>query len=158
MIQFTNFVKVTDGQIVNLIICILAFVIAIVWPFVVTIFTFRRHYTMNVNHFRYLYHDLYYLKISSVADEPKYYLYVGIKYGRLLAYAIFIGLFVNQSVIGPVILIFVNLAELLIAFFLDIYRKGLYLLTRIIENILLSVVAILFLVVYGFSNKDTFSQ
>lgn len=59
-------------------------------------------------------------------------MYVGMRAMRLLAYAIFIALFVNQSIIGPVILIFFNLIEGSVAFFLDIYRNALYLLTRII--------------------------
>lgn len=67
MLQFTNF-SGKGGQAVNLVICVLAFIISIVWPIVVTIYTYRRHFTMNIKHFRYCYHDLYYLKISSVAD------------------------------------------------------------------------------------------
>ena len=53
---------------VSLIICLFAFAISILWPLIMTIYTYRQHYVMNVNHFRYCYHDLYYLKISSVAD------------------------------------------------------------------------------------------
>lgn len=87
---------------------------------------------MNVNHFRYCYHDIFYLKISSVADEPKYYLYVAVKFGKLLAYAIFIALFINQFIIGPVLLIFANIIEGTIAYFLKIYRSEYYLFTRII--------------------------
>jgi hypothetical protein len=131
MIQFTSFTA-SGGQVISLVICVLAFIVSICWPFVVTIFTYRRHYVMNVNHFRYCYHDLYYLKISSVADEPKYYLYVGLRFGKLFAYAIFIALFINQSIIGPVLLIFFNIIEGVIAYFLKIYRSGYYLFTRII--------------------------
>lgn len=131
MINFTDF-QSNGGQVISLIICILALVVSIVWPFVVTIYTYRRHYVMNVNHFRYCYHDLYYLKISSVADEPKSYLYVGIRFGKLLAYAIFIALFINQSIIGPVLLIFFNIIEGVMAYFLKIYRSSYYLFTRIV--------------------------
>ena len=157
MLQFTSF-SGKGGQAVNLVICILAFIVALVWPMVVTIYTYRRHFTMNIKHFRYCYHDLYYLKISSVADEPKYYLYVALRFGKYLAYAIFIGLFVNQTIIGPVLLIFVNIVEAVIAYFLHIYRKGFYLYTRIIENLLLCVSAILCLLIFGFSDSESLSQ
>lgn len=154
MLQFTSF-KGEGGQKLNLVICILAFIISLAWPFVVIIYTYKRHFTTNVKHFLYLYHDLYYLKTSSLCDEPKSYMYTALKSARLLAYAIFIALFVNESVIGPVLLIFFNLIDGLAAFFLDIYRTAPYLLTRIIENILLIVSAILCLVIYGFSNRTS---
>lgn len=67
MLQFTNF-KANGAQVVSLVISLFAFAISILWPLIMTIYTYRQHYVMNVNHFRYCYHDLYYLKISSVAD------------------------------------------------------------------------------------------
>lgn len=70
----------------------------------------------------------------------------------------FIALFVNQSIIGPVLLIAFNLADVINAYFLDIFRTGAYLFTRIIENILLIVSAILCMVIYGFADKDSLSQ
>jgi len=153
--QFTNFVG--DGsKKVNLVICILAFGFAFIWPFVVTIYNYYVHATTNAKHFLYLYHDIYYLKMSSLSDQPKYYLYVVMKTGRLLAYAVFIALFINQSIIGPVLLIFINLIDGAISFFLDIYRTGAYLLTRLLENILLVIAAILCLVLFGFSDDPTF--
>lgn len=154
MIQFTSF----QGNKLNLAICVLAFIFEIVWPVVVTIYTYRMHFTYNAKHFLYLYHDLFYLRISSLSDEPKTYLYVGMKALRLLSYAIFIGLFVNQSIIGPVILIFFNLLQGSVAFFLDIYRNALYLLTRIVENILLIVAAVLCMVIFGFADSTSLSD
>jgi hypothetical protein len=132
MIQFTSFKRSAEGQSLNLAACVLALIFGIIWPLAVTIYTYKQHKIMNVSTFRYLYHDMYYLKISSVADEPKSYIYVAIKYTKLLAYAIFIGLFVNQSIIGPIILIFINFTEGLIAYFLSIYRETLYMLTRVV--------------------------
>lgn len=82
-------------------------------------------------------------------------MYTAMRASRLLAYAIFIALFVNQSVIGPVLLIFFNLVDGAVAFFLDIYRTAPYLLTRVLENILLIVSAILCLVIYGFSDRTS---
>jgi len=158
MMQFTNFSATSNGQIVNLIICASAFIISAGWPIVVTIYVFKKHFTTNVNSFRYLYHDLFYLKISSVADEPKYYLYTIMRAVRHLSYAVFIGLFINQSIIGPVILIFANVADSVFSFFLDIYREGIYLMTRILENLLLSIAAVLCLVIFGFSDMSSFSQ
>lgn len=105
MVQFTSF----EGNKLNLAICVLAFIVGTLWPLIVTIYTYRKHFTTNVKHFLYLYHDLFYLKTSSLCNEPKSYMYVGMRAMRLLAYAIFIALFVNQSIIGPVILIFFNL-------------------------------------------------
>ena len=131
MIQFTNFTGEGSKKL-NLAICIIGFIIAFVWPFAVTIYTAFFTGVKYIKHSIYLYHDIYYLKISSVGDQPKFYLYTLVKTGRLLAYAIFIGLFVNQSIIGPVLLIFVNLIDGLISFFLDIYKTGAYLLTRLI--------------------------
>jgi len=106
--QFTSFVS-ESAQVINLVICVAAFVVTLLWPLVVVIYTYVKHNRMHVNHFRYAYHDIYYLKISSVADDPRSYLYVGVKYARILAYAVFIALFINQQIIGPVILIIVNL-------------------------------------------------
>ena len=83
---------------------------------------------------------------------------MGIRAGKLLAYAIFIALFVNNSIIGPVLLIFYNLIEGAVAIFLDIYRTGFYLLTRILENILLIVSAILCMVVFGFADRNSMSN
>lgn len=154
MIQFTSF-EGEGGKKLNLVICVLAFIISLAWPFVVVIYTYRRHFTTNVKHFLYLYHDLYYLKTSSLCDEPKSYMYVGMRASRLFAYAIFIALFVNQSVIGPVLLIFFNLVDGAVAFFLDIYRTAPYLLTRVLENILLIVSGILCLVIYGFADRTS---
>jgi hypothetical protein len=154
MIQFTNF-KGTGNQVISLIICVAAFITAVVWPFVVTIYTYRKHFTMNINHFRYCYHDLYYLKISSVADEPKFYFYVGIRFGKYLAYAIFIAFFINQSIIGPVLLIFFNIIEATITYFLKIYRSGYYLFTRIVENLLLCIVAIICLMIFDLTNSES---
>lgn len=148
----------SSGQIVNLIICVAALVFSGLWPVLVTIYVFKKHFTTNVNTFRYLYHDLFYLKISSVADEPKSYLYTIMKTIRLFIYASFIALSTNTSVIGPVILIFVNVADGIFAYFLDIYREDLYLATRIIENLLLSIAAVLCLVIFGFSDMSSFSQ
>lgn len=156
MLQFTHFKAAGGGQAVNLLICVLAFSFSIVWPFAVTIYTYRKHYVMSVNHFRYSYHDLYFLKISSVADEPKYYLYVGVRFGKLLGYAIFIALFINQSIIGPVLLIFFNIIEGVVAYFLEIYRSAYYLFTRIVENVLLCIAAILCLIIYA--NRSSLNQ
>ena len=94
--------------------------------------------------------------MSSLSDRPKYYLYVAMKTGRLLAYAVFIGLFINQTIIGPVLLIFINLIDGCMAFFLNIYRTGPYLLTRIIENLLLIISAILFLAILGVADDPDF--
>lgn len=106
--QFTDF-QATGGQVVSLIVCVAAFIVAIIWPIVATVYTYRSHFVVNINHFRYLYHDLYYLKISSVADQPKYYLYVLVRFCKIFAYAVFIALFISNTIIGPVILIFVNI-------------------------------------------------
>jgi hypothetical protein len=73
-------------------------------------------------------------------------------------YAIFIGLFVNQNIIGPVILLLLNIIEASMAYFIKIYRSPFYLFTRIIENILLVVAAILCLVIFGFSNSESLGQ
>ena len=110
----------------------LFFTFYLVWPFVITIYTYRRHFTMNVNHFIYLYHDIYYLKISSVADEPKYYLYVCLRFLKYFAYAVFISMLIYQSIIGPVLLIFFNIIEAAISYFLEIYRSSFYLFTRVL--------------------------
>lgn len=128
MIQFTNF----SGPVINLIICVLAFVIAVLWPVVITVYIYRKHFTTNAKHFLFLYHDMMYLKTSSLCDNPKSYLYIGFRTGKLLAYAVFIALFVNNSIIGPVLLIFYNLIDSAIAVFLKIYHSSFYLLTRII--------------------------
>lgn len=130
--QFTNFSAQNSGQTVNLVICVIAFIISVTWPIVVSIYLYKRHFTTNVNSMRYLYHDIFYLKISSLADEPKYFLYTIVKAARLFLYAFFIGLSINQSIIGPVILIFANLSDCVYIYFLDIYRDALYLATRII--------------------------
>ena len=67
MLQFTDF-EGQGGQVVNLVICVLAFVISILWPFVVTIYIYRRHFTTNAKHFLFLYHDLMYLKTTSLCN------------------------------------------------------------------------------------------
>lgn len=131
MLQFTNFTG--DGSLkVNLACCVLAFIIDFVWPIFTTIYTYKLHFTTNVKHFLYLYHDMYYLKTPSLCDQPKSYLYYVLRAIRLLAYAVFIALFVNQSVIGPVLLIFFNLVDAAVAYFLNIYRTSAYLLTRLL--------------------------
>lgn len=151
MLQFTNF----SGPVLNLVICVLAFAIAVLWPIVVTVYIYRRHFTTNAKHFLYQYHDIMYLKTSSLCDNPKSYLYIGIKMGKLLAYAIFIALFVNNSIIGPVLLIFYNLIDGAIAIFLKIFHSSLYLLTRIIENVLLIIASIIIMIIFGFADTDT---
>lgn len=151
MLQFTNF----SGPVLNLIICVLAFVIAVLWPVFVTIYIYKKHFTTNAKHFLFLYHDLMYLKTSSLCDNPKSYLYIGIRMGKLLAYAIFIALFVNNSIIGPVLLIFYNLIDAAIAVFLKIYHSSIYLLTRIIENTLLIIAAIITMIIFGFADQNT---
>ena len=55
-------------------------------------------------------------------------------------------------------MIFYNLIHGAVAFFLDIFQSGFYLLTRIIENILLVVSAILALVVFGFADNSNMSH
>ncbi len=78
------------------------------------------------------------------------------RFGKLFAYAVFIALFINQSIIGPVLLIFFNIIEGVIAYFLKIYRSGYYLFTRVVENIMLCITAILCLVIYA--NGDSMGQ
>ena len=109
LLQFSAFQQSNGGQAFNLAVCVFFFIFYLVWPFIITIYTYRRHFTMNVNHFIYLYHDIYYLKISSVADEPKYYLYVSLRFLKYFAYAVFISMLIYQSIIGPVLLIFFNI-------------------------------------------------
>ena len=154
LLQFTNF----SGPTLNLIICAAAFTVALVWPIVTTIYIYRRHFTTNAKSFLFLYHDMLYLRTSSLCDEPKSYLYVGIRAGKLLAYAVFIGLFVNNSIIGPVLLIFYNLIDGAISIFLGIYRSTVYLMTRIIEILLLIVAAILCMVMFVFADRSTLSD
>ena len=132
MQQFTDFTSDSGGQRFNLVLCVIVFVVALIWPFFVTIYIYRKHFTTNAKHFLFLYHDLMYLRTPSLCDQPKSYLYIGIRAGRLLAYAVFIALFVNNSIIGPVLLIFYNLIMGAVAFFLDIFQSGFYLLTRIL--------------------------
>ena len=48
--------------------------------------------------------------------------------------------------------------EAVVAFFLNIYQDNFYLFTRILENLLFIVAAILCLVIYGFSDRDTMSR
>lgn len=71
------------------------------------------------------------------------------RFGKLFAYALFIALFINQSIIGPVLLIFFNIIEAVIAYFLKIYRSGYYLFTRVLENLFLCISATLCLVIYA---------
>lgn len=108
MIQFTSFTASNGTQRLDLALCILAFVISILWAVFVMSYTYSQHDGMTVNHFLYQYEDVFYLKTSSLADESKYYLYIGVRFGRLLIYAIFIALFIQQNIIGPIILIFAN--------------------------------------------------
>jgi hypothetical protein len=157
LLQFTNF-SGEGGMVVNLVICVLAFAIVLLWPMAVTIYTYRRHFTTNAKHFLFLYHDFFYLKTSSLCDDPKSYLYIGIRAGKLLAYAVFIALFVNNSIIGPVLLIFYNLIDGAVAFLLNIYRTGFYLLTRILENLLLIVAAVLCMIIFGFADQASLSD
>lgn len=156
-LQFTSF-EADSGEVINLIICVIAFVVIVLWPFFVVLYTNRQHNRMNVNHFRYAYHDMYYLKISSVADDRKYYLYYLIRHSRIFAYALFIGLFVNEEIIGPVILIIISLIEMAYIFLLDVFRSQFYLFTRMFENLILVTAAVLCLVIYGFSDRDTLSS
>lgn len=67
MLQFTNF-DATGVHVMSLVLCALSFIISILWPLVLNIYVYKRHSQMNVNQFRYLYHDIYYLKISSVGE------------------------------------------------------------------------------------------
>ena len=144
----------------NLALCIASFVISLIWPVFVMVYTYHQHLVINVEHFLYLYNDIYYRKISSIADETSYYLYIAVRFGRYFFYALFIAVFVYQNIIGPVILMAVSILEIIYIVNFDIYRDKVYLMFKIIENVGFVIVEILLLIVYGFSddtiNKDGF--
>jgi len=158
MLQFTNFSAADGKQGIVLTLCIISFIISIVWPIFIMIYTYQRRDSINILIKNYLYEDIFYLKADSVGSKPSYYLYIGLRFGRLLIYAIFIALFILQSIIGPVILILANLIEILVIYHLDIYQYGLYLFFKLLENLLFIVAAILFMVVYGFRNSESMND
>lgn len=107
-IQFSSFNGSTGEMRFNLAICIFSFMISLVWPIFVMIYTYRQHFVMNVEYFMYLYNDIYYRRISSIADKTRYYVYIGVRFGRYFCYALFIAVFIYQSIIGPVFLLTIN--------------------------------------------------
>jgi hypothetical protein len=104
-IQFYYFSGPTAEMRLNLALCIASFIISLVWPVVVMIYTYHQHLVINVEHFLYLYNDIYYRRISSIADKTSYYMYIAVRFGRYFFFALFIAVFVFQAVIGPVILL-----------------------------------------------------
>ena len=121
------------------------------------VYTYYQHLVINVEHFLYLYNDIYYRKISSIADETSYYLYIAVRFGRYLFYALFIAVFVYQNIIGPVILMAVSILEIIYIVNFNIYRDKVYLMFKIIENVGFVIVEILLLIIYGFSD-DTITE
>ncbi len=141
----------------NLALCIAAFVISLVWPVFVMVYTYHQHYVINVEHFLYLYNDIYYRKISSIAEKTSYYLYIAVRFGRYFFYAVFIAVFIFQNIIGPVILMAATLLEIIYIINFKIYRDKVYLMFKLIENFGFIVLEILLLIIYGFSD-DTISK
>lgn len=134
-LQFFNFDGNTGAMRLNLALCIFSFIISILWPIFVMIYTYRQHLVINVEHFMYLYNDIYYRKISSLAEKASYYMYIAVRFGRYFFYALFIAVFIFRSTIGPVILLAVTFLEIIYVLKFKVYRDKLYLLLKIIENI-----------------------
>lgn len=119
----------------NLALCISAFVISIIWPVFVMVYTYHQHLVINVEHFLYLYNDIYYRKISSIAEKTSYYLYIAVRFGRYFFYALFIAVFIYRDIIGPIILIAFTLVEIIYILKFKVYRDKLYLIFKLIENL-----------------------
>lgn len=107
-IQFHDFYGDTSAMRANLALCIAAFVISLIYPIFVMVYTYHQHLVLNVEHFLYLYNDIYYRKISSIADKSSFYIYIAIRFGRYLFFALFIAIFIFQDIIAPVILLAVT--------------------------------------------------
>jgi hypothetical protein len=133
--QFHNFEASTGEMRLNLVLCIVSFLISLIWPIFVIIYTYRQHSAINVEHSMYLYNDIFYRKISSLAEKGTYYMYIAVRFGRYLIFVLFIGVFIFQSIIGPVILLAVTLLEIIYILKFEVYRDKLYLLVKIFENI-----------------------
>jgi hypothetical protein len=61
--QFHNFDGPTAEMRLNLALCIASFVISLIWPIFVMVYTYHQHLVISVEHFLYLYNDIYYRKI-----------------------------------------------------------------------------------------------
>lgn len=136
----------------NLALCIISFIISIIWPIFVMIYTYRQHMVINVEHFLYLYNDIFYRKISSLGEKTSYYMYIAVRFGRYFFYALFIAVFIYRSIIGPVILLAITFLEMIYIIKFKVYRDKLYLLQKLIENLAFIVLEILLLIVYGFAD------
>lgn len=147
-----------ETQVINLIITMVAFVGSTVWPFFVMIYTWNRHKHLNLNHFHYLYDDIFYRRISSLADEVQSYLYIGIRFGRLFLYTILVALLMRQPIVGPVLLIFANVLEGIIVFVLQVYRNNILMGFKLFENTLFVVTAVLVLIFTNFSTSSSISD
>lgn len=156
-IQFHEFDGSTAEMRLNLTLCIFAFVISLIWPVFVMVYTYRQHLVINVEHFLYLYNDIFYRKISSIADKTSYYLYIAVRFGRCFFYALFIAVFIFQNIITPSILLAATVLEIIYVVKFKTFRDKIYLTFKIIENVGFVVVEILLLIIYGFSD-DTISK
>ncbi len=96
------------------------------------IYTYNQHQKINVEYFLYLYNHIFYRKISSIADGTYYYLYIAVRFGRYLFYALFIAVFVYQNIIGPVILMAASVLEIIYIVNFSIFRDKVYLMFKII--------------------------
>ncbi len=96
------------------------------------VYTYDQHLVINVEHFLYLYNDIYYRKISSIANKTSSYLYIVVRFGRYFFYALFIAVFVYQNIIGPVILLAVSILEIIYIVNFSVYRDNVYLMFKII--------------------------
>ena len=84
---------------------------------------------------------IFFKKISTFGDEnSRFYIYIGVRFIRYFFYALFIALFIEHEIIGPVILIIVNVIESVYIMVAKIYVNDLKaIFFKMVENVLLIV-------------------
>lgn len=93
----------------NLALCFICFIISLLWPFFVITYTYYITNFKYSSEFLYYYEDIYFRKMVTTSERDfKYYLYIAVRFGRYLIMALFIAVFTYHEIIGPIILIAVN--------------------------------------------------
>jgi hypothetical protein len=140
---------------IELSLCVIAFIISIIWPFVVVFFTYRMNVFKYSSEFMYKYEDIYFMKIETISENKiKYYIYVFLRFFRYLVMALFINAFTDYQIVAPIILIFINLVEIIYVVALRIFcHSVLGALFKVAENLLFIAVEVSLLFVYGFSDN-----
>ena len=133
----------------------ISFIISLLWPIFIISYTYYITMYKYSTEFLYYYEDIYFKKITTGSEkEFKYYMYIAIRFGRYLIFALFIALFTQYEFIGLIILICANIVEIVYVTSLKIWpRSNLGPALKVMENIMFIAIEIAFLFVYGYSSN-----